>query len=370
MALTESAIGRIYAYCEGLQASDVHLSSAEPPRFRVQGNLETFAEFPAMDSESVDAIAMELGLTTLPIGCPDGTERVRKELFSRGSIDGAVTSPTGVRYRFNIFRENGGTAIALRRLESELKSLDELGLPARLADFCDLADGLVLVTGPAGSGKSTTLATLMDIINGTRRAHIVTVEDPVEYVHSSRLSLVHQRQIGRDARTFSEALVSALRQDPDVILLGEARDLDTIRTAITAAETGHLVFATMHAGDAAGAIERLAGVFPAEEQTSIRHQLALVLRGVIAQRLLPGSGSKRVAAVELLVNTTGVANLIATGRTAQICSALETGQSAGMIPLDAALADLVRRGEISESTAMASSHRPESFAKRLHQMRG
>lgn len=370
MALTAGALERIYAYCEGLQASDVHLSSGESPRFRVQGRLETYPEFPAMDGEGVDDIAMELGLSTLPAGCPDGTERIRRELFAKGSIDGAVTSPSGARYRFNIFRESDSTAVALRRLESSSRSLAELGLPAGLAAFCKLTDGLILVTGPTGSGKSTTLASLIDTINSTRQAHIITIEDPVEYVHESRLSLVHQRQIGRDARSFNEALVSALRQDPDVILVGEVRELETIRTALTAAETGHLVFATMHAGDAAGAIERLVGVFPADEQASVRHQLALVLRGVIAQHLLPGSLSKRVAAVELLVNTTGVANLIATGRTAQIYSALETGQGAGMIPLDRALADLARRGEISEATALAAAHQPETFAKRLHGARG
>lgn len=369
MALTNPVLERLFAYCEGLGASDIHLGADLRARFRVQGKLEEYPEFPVFDTQGVDALAMHLGLATLPIGSADGTERIRTTLFAKGSIDGAVTSATGVRFRFNIFRESGRTAVALRRLDSEFLPLETLGIPAKVADFCHCRDGLVIVTGSAGSGKSTTLATLVDRINRTRKGNIITIEDPVEHIHKSQLSIVRQRQIGRDAVSFRSALVEALRQDPDVILLGEIRELETIRTAITAAETGHLVFATLHAGDAAGAIERLAGVFPAEEQTGIRHQLALVLRGVLAQQLLPSTtAGERVAACELLVNTTGVANLIATGRTQQIYSAIETGSAAGMLSMDASLASLVRRGKITELTAIASSRNPDIMAKRLEKL--
>ncbi|MBR1871152.1 MAG: PilT/PilU family type 4a pilus ATPase [Kiritimatiellae bacterium] len=366
MALNNLLLERLFAYCEGLSASDIHLGAGVKPRFRVQGRLEECGEFPALDSEMVDAAAMTLGLTTLPVGSPDGAERIRMHLLERGAMDGAITSPTGARYRFNIYRENSRTAVALRRLDSGFLPLEKLGIPLRMENFCSCRDGLVLVTGPAGSGKSTTLATLIDRINRTRKGHIITIEDPVEHLHESKLSLVRQRQIGRDAASFHAALVEALRQDPDVILMGELRELATIRTAITAAETGHLVFATLHAGDAAGAVERITGVFPAEEQTGIRQQLALVLRGILAQRLLPGvAEGSRIAACELLVNTTGIANIIATGRTTQIYSAIETGAKDGMVTLEASLAELVGKGKITVRTALAAARSPENLAKRL-----
>lgn len=356
---------KLFAQCEVTKASDIHLACGIVPRFRMQGLLVPHPAFAALNEEQVDAVAMELGLETLPLGCPDGTERVRLTLLREGSIDGAITSPGGFRYRFNLFREAGRTAVALRRLDAGFRSLEVLGLPARLADFCACTDGLVIVTGPTGSGKSTTLATLIDTINQTRPGHIITVEDPIEYVHASRTCLVNQRQIGRDAKSFNDALVEALRQDPDVILVGEIRDLATIRTAITAAETGHLVFATLHAGDCAGAVERLVSVFPADEQTAIRHQLALVLRGIFAQHLLPSISGGRAAACELLVNTTAIANLIATGRSAQIYSAMETGQKLGMMTLDQSLADLLVKGRIGENAAVSLSRNPETLRRRV-----
>lgn len=364
MALS-ALLNGIFATCESLNASDVHLACGFVPRFRLQGALVPYPGFEALGSEKVDAIAMEMGLETLPVGCPDGMERVRMTLLRDGAIDGAITSSSGVRYRFNIFREAGRTAVALRRLDSGFRTLEELGLPAQLERFCTYTDGLVIVTGPTGSGKSTTLATLIDRINQTRAGHIITVEDPVEYLHVSSRCLVSQRQVGRDVRSFGDALVEALRQDPDVILVGEIRDLKTMRTAITAAETGHLVFATLHAGDCAGAIERLVSVFPPEEQNGIRHQVALVLRGIFAQRLVPSPAGGRVAVCELLVNTTAVANLIATGRSAQIYSALETGVPLGMLPLDQSLAELLAAGKIAEEVAHALSHNPETLRRRL-----
>ena len=357
----------LFAHCVELGASDVHLSVDEPPRFRIQGRLAPRPEFPPFDARTVDDIAMELGLYTLPLGCPDGTELVRKTLVRDGAIDGAVTAPDGHRYRFNIFRQQNRTSVALRRLDSAFRSLPELGLPPRIADFCQERDGLVVVTGPTGSGKSTTLATLIDCINSTREGFIVTIEDPIEFEHASKRSLVNQRQVGRDARSFNDALVEAMRQDPDVILVGEIREVETVRTALRAAETGHLVFTTLHAGDCAGAIERIISVFPADEQNSVRRQLAMVLRGIIAQHLLVSAdGARRHAVVEVLVNTTGVASLIATGRTMQIGSAIETGANAGLRSLEESLAELLFEGAITENDAFLLTRNPEVLERRVY----
>jgi twitching motility protein PilT len=313
----------------------------------------------------VDALATELGLFTLPAGCPDGTERIRMTLMREGSLDGAFAGPAGMRYRFNVYRESDRHAIAVRRLDSTFRSFAELGLPPRLADFCGETDGLVIVTGPTGSGKSTTLATMIDAINRKRAGHIVTIEDPIEFVHAPKTCMVSQRQVGRDVKSFNDAIVEAMRQDPDVILVGETRDLATVRAALRAAETGHLVFTTLHAGDCAGALERLVSVFPAEEQNSARHQLALVLRGVFAQHLLASPDGSRHPACELLVNTPACANVIATGRPAQIYSIIETGGQQGMKTLDQSLAELLAAGRIDERTACALSRNPETLKGRL-----
>ena len=356
----------ILARCDDLGASDVHLGWDERPRYRVQGRLRPDADSAVLARDVVDALAMELGLHTLPRGCPDGTERIRLTLMREGAIDGAVDAPNGARFRFNVFREAERHAVALRRLSSDFRTLEELSLPPRLGDFTGFRDGLVIVTGPTGSGKSTTLATLIDSINRTREDHIITIEDPIEYVHRSALGLVRQRQVGRDAKSFNDALVEAMRQDPDVILVGEIRDIDTIRTALRAAETGHLVFTTLHAGDCAGAIERMVSVFPADEQTGARHQLALALRGIVAQHLLADArNGGRCPATEILVNTTAIANLIATGRTAQIYSQIETGALHGMRTLEQSLAELVVSGRIDENTAFAVTRNPQMLKARL-----
>ncbi len=356
----------LFARCEELGASDIHISAGYAPRLRVMGELLPLEDYRLFDEKAVDLIAMELGLTTLPLGCPDGSERIRYTLLKEGSLDGAVSSPSHARYRFNVFREMNRHAIALRRLDMTFRDFCNLGLPRRLEDFCNEKEGLVIVSGPTGSGKSTTLATMVNRINQTKKGHIVTIEDPVEFIHDSYKCLVRQRQVGRDAKSFNDALVEALRQDPDVILVGEMRDVDTMRTALRAAETGHLVFSTLHAGDAAGAIERMISVFPAEEQSSARHQLALVLRGVFAQHLLPTvDGQGRVPAVELLVNNSAVANLIATGRSQQLYSLIETGGKYGMCTLDNSLASLVKRGLVSECVAMGLTKNPEILKRRI-----
>jgi twitching motility protein PilT len=313
----------------------------------------------------------------LPLGA------ARESLNEIGSCDGAVSAPDGTRFRINVYRRRDTLSVALRRLDDQFRSLSELGLPESLYELCDLAGGLVIVGGPTGSGKSTTLATLIDRINATHRAHIITIEDPIEYLHESKMSLVNQRQVGTDARSFDDALVASLRQDPDVILVGEIRDLNTIRTAITAAETGHLVFTTVHAGDCVGVIERLVSVFPAEEQTGVRRQLALVLQAVVVQQLLVVDGTlkaqkaesgrrSRVVASEILRNTPAVANLIATGKSPQIYSSMESGTAAGMQTFEQDLARLWVNGLLSEATARTLARSPgvlEDRAQRLRQGR-
>ena len=306
----------------------------------------------------------------------------RRPLETTGSLDGAMTGTDGTRYRFNIFRRQGTLSISIRRLEDRFRTLAELGFSDSLYRLCDLPDGLIVVAGPTGAGKSTTLATLLDRINRTRPCHMVTIEDPIEYIHAPLKALVNQRQIGRDASSFYDALVASLRQDPDVILVGEIRDLNTIRTAIAAAETGHLVFTTVHAGDCVGTIERLVSVFPADEQDGIRRQLALVLRAIMTQHLVVADGylhpqpgrrwsptrwrwtgivprrRSRIVTSEVLMVTPAVGNLIATAKSNQIVSAMESGAAAGMQTLEQDLARLWVSGQISET--YGRGHGPQS----------
>jgi twitching motility protein PilT len=291
-----------------------------------------------------------------------------------GDVNGAAAWD-GVRFRYNVYRRGQQECLAVRLLEARVKPLGELGLPESLYGLCELGDGLVMVAGPTGSGKSMTLAALVDRINRTQSVHVVTIEDPVEYVHAAGKGLVNQREVGKDCGSFHEALVAALRQDPDVILVGEVRELETMRVAMTAAETGHLVFTTVHAGDCAGAVERWASVFPANEQEGVRRQLSLVLRAVVAQHLLPADGAgsgatltgrrRRVVACEVLRVNAAVANLVATGRSAQVYSAMEVGQGLGMQTLDQDLARLVATGKVLESTAITLARNPAVFRERV-----
>lgn len=367
---TFSKLDSIFEACESTGASDIHIASGQPLWLRRDGRLSSLGD-KALDGASVNLIAALLSTSVFRLTEDNPVAVTMAALEERGSIDGAFSSSRGVRYRFNIFMEGMGTAIAIRRLDNKFRSLESLGLPQNLADLCDCRDGLVVVTGPTGSGKSTTLATLIDYINQSRDGHIVTIEDPIEYLHKSSRCLVNQRQVGRDALGFNEALVESLRQDPDVILVGEIREIETIRTAITAAETGHLVFTTLHAGDSAGAVERLVSVFPADEQPGIRHQLAMVLRGIFAQHLLrTKDGEGRVPAYELLISNPAVANIIATGRSSQLYSAIETGRASGMCTLDQSLVELVTAGRIDLRTAHAITHNPDGLNKRLARYEG
>ena len=358
--------------CVRLNASDVHLSPGLAPHFRHQGGLAPHSSLPPLTAEDIWVMATELLTGTRLAGQPAAT--LDEAFGTRGAVDGAITSADGIRYRYNIFRSQNHASIAIRRLEDRFRTLAELGLPESLYDLCNYRDGLVVISGPTGSGKSTTIGTLIDRINQTRDGHIITIEDPIEYLHKHARSVVHQRQVGLDAPGFNEALVDSLRQDPDVILVGEIRDLDTIRTAIIAAETGHLVFTTLHAGDCVGAVERLVSVFPSDEQDSIRRQLSLTLRAVVAQRLLQrlnptteelASGLPCVVASEILLVTAAVANLIAIGRSAQIYSTIETGLSHGMRTLEQDLAHLCMTGQISEAAALAMARSPSTVKERI-----
>lgn len=333
--------------------------------------------FPAENIANVDAVQMHAFVCHLA----EGTNLMNYE--ATGSLDGAISSAAGVRFRFNIYRRQNTHAIALRRLEDKLHSLADLGLSEQLYEVCDDTHGLVVVSGPTGSGKSTTLAAFLDRINQTRRTHIITIEDPIEYLHPPRKALVNQRQIGTDASSFNDALVAAMRQDPDVILVGEIRDLNTIRTAITAAETGHLVFTTVHAGSCIGTIERLVSVFPADEQPGVRQQLALVMRWIIAQQLVIADGPKitdkteahgissrrRVVASEVLKNTDAVANLISSGKSSQIVSAMEAGGALGMKTMEHDLARLWNEGYLTEASASRLSRNADIMRERAERQR-
>jgi twitching motility protein PilT len=266
----------------------------------------------------------------------------------------------------NAYFQRGAIGAAFRLIPFGLTSIDDLGLPPIVHELARKPRGFVLVTGPTGSGKSTSLAAMIDEINRTREEHIMTIEDPIEFLHSHKRCIVNQRELGSDAQSFADALKAALRQDPDVILVGEMRDLETIGTALTAAETGHLVFATLHTQDAAQTIDRVIDVFPAHQQSQVRVQLSVALQGIITQQLLPSSdGTGRVAATEVLVPTPGIRNLIREGKTHQIYSALQTGSAAGMQTMDASLASLVREGKVRRALAESRSSTPEELRRLL-----
>ncbi len=295
------------------------------------------------------------------------TELVPQESLERFDIDKeidfSICSANEIRFRGNAFHQKGNPAVALRAIPLAIPTTSDLGLPEPLVRLADLPQGFVLVTGPTGAGKSTTLASLVDYINANRKCHILTIEDPIEYVHSHRQSVVSQREIGQDAMSFARALRSALREDPDVLLVGEMRDPESIATALTIAETGHLVFATLHTNDTAQAIDRIVDVFPAEAQQQIRVQLSTSLAGIAAQRLLPKVGGGLVAAFEVLIATPAVRNLIKDGKSNQLRNVILTGQEHGMQTLESSLGALVREGLISLDDALARSTFPADVTR-------
>ncbi|MCC2686633.1 MAG: type pili twitching motility protein PilT [Paenibacillaceae bacterium] len=322
------------------RASDIHITVASPVMFRVHGNLKPAGDQPLTPADTLD-LARQL-MTT----------EQYESFLERGDLDFSYGIPDVSRFRVNAFKQRGQASLTIRLIPSQIPHLEKLGLPPIAVDFAKKPQGLLLVTGPTGSGKSTTLAAIIDYINRTRNDHIITLEDPIEFVHSHKSCIVNQREIGVDTESFASGLRAALRQDPDVVLVGEMRDLETISTAITAAETGHLVFGTLHTADAPQTIDRVIDVFPPEAQQQIRVQLGSVLLGVMAQRLLPTvDGNGRVAAIEVLVNTPAVANLIRTEKVHQIRSVMQTGKAQGMITMDNALRELLQQRIITMEAA-------------------
>jgi twitching motility protein PilT len=321
-------------------ASDLHLASGAPPYLRLHGEMEKL-EMPELTSEQIQALVFEII-----------SDKHKKMFIENWELDCSYSAEGVGRFRCNIFMQRKGMGAVFRVIPEKIKTVEELGLPQALLDLVNVPKGLICVTGPTGSGKSTTLATLINHINLTQQAHILTVEDPIEFVHPNIKSLVNQREVGGHTKSFANALKAALREDPDIILVGEMRDLETIQLALTAAETGHLVFGTLHTNNAHKTVDRIIDVFPETRQAQIRVMLSESLRGVIAQSLLPRADKPgRVAAIEVMVNTKATGNLIREGKTFQIPSAMQTGRRDGMITYESAIEDLLKRGLISKKVA-------------------
>jgi twitching motility protein PilT len=336
-------------------ASDLHLTAGVPPTLRQRGRLIALENYPKLTPEDTREFVYSI-LTT----------EQRRRLETDLQLDFAYVVPGKARFRVNAFFQRGAVAAAFRLIPSEIVPIDALGLPAVVHEMTRRPRGIVLVTGPTGSGKSTTLAAMIDEINQTRDEHIVTIEDPIEFVHAHKRCIINQRELGNDATSFAAALKAALRQDPDVILVGEMRDLDTISTALTAAETGHLVFGTLHTQDAPQTIDRVIDVFPPTQQAQIRVQLSVTLQGVVTQQLLPtADGAGRCVACEVLVPTPAVRNLIREGKIHQIPSIIQTGAAQGMQSMDSALATLVRAGTITQEVAESRSSTRDELRRLL-----
>ena len=340
-------------------ASDLHITVDSPPMLRIHGELSPACE-QKLSSEDTERLMMNI------------LSDSQRELFRKErAIDLAYTLNGGdiqARFRVNAYYQKGHVAGAFRRLSNKILSLEELNLPNRLYDLCDIKDGLVLVTGATGSGKSTTLAALIDRINSTRPCHIITIEDPIEYIHRHKKSIVNQRELHSDVLSFVDGLKFALREDPDVILVGEMRDLETIKIALMAAETGHLVFSTLHTRNAISTIGRIIGVFPEQEQAQISHQLSLSLRLVISQILLRRTdGSGRIPAIEVMTVTPAISNLIRLRKDEQIRSLIETGAKEGMKTMDSSLIDLYKKSCISKEVIMRNASSLKGFERMLKQ---
>jgi len=317
-------------------ASDLHMVTGARPMLRVQGELRPI-DYAELTPDLANALLGEIL-----------TDAQKEEIEAQGDVDFAYEVPGVVRLRCNVYRQHRGIAGAFRLLPNRILSVEELGLPSHIKEFCDQVKGLVVVTGPPGSGKSTTLAALIDHINQTRRKHILTIEDPIEYIHPNTQSLVNQREVGRNARSFPRALRAALREDPNILLVGEMRDLETIHLALTAAETGQLVFGTLHTTSAPQTVDRIIDAFPADQQDQVRVMLSEGLRGVIAQKLIPrADGKGRLPVVEILVATKAIATLVRDRKTFQIPSLMQIGKKEGMQRLDEEIVRLVREGLVS-----------------------
>jgi twitching motility protein PilT len=338
-----------------LGASDLHLTSGSLPAVRLHGHIELLSDFPELNPDLVRQLLYRITTTE-----QQKVLELNKQLDFAHGIRGLA------RFRVNAYYQRESLAAAFRLIPTAIASLEQLGLPSSLHEFASKPRGLVLVTGPTGSGKSTTLAALIDEINRTRTDHIITIEDPIEFLHHHKRCIVNQREVGQDATGFAEALRGALRQDPDVILLGEMRDLETIATALTAAETGHLVFATLHTQTAPSTIDRIIDVFPAAQQDQVRMQLANSLQGIVTQTLLPTTdGTGRVAALEILLLDDAIRNLIRQGKIEQVYSYMQTGTRRGMQTMEQSLTELVQKNVITVTEAVNRSSRPEALVSAL-----
>lgn len=340
------------------RASDLHVTAKATPMVRVDGGLRAVPNTEVWDKEKVEAALRSI------------MSEHQQAIFEENlELDFAYTLSENSRFRVNIYRQRNSMGAAFRLIPTEIKSLASLGVPEKIGKFAQLARGLVLVTGPTGSGKSTTLAALIDIVNSTRADHIVTVEDPIEFLHNNKMAVINQREVGGDTHSFNNALKHVLRQDPDVILIGELRDLETISVALTAAETGHLVFATLHTQDAAQTVDRVIDVFPPHQQGQVRAQLAATLQGVVCQTLVKKvGGGGRAVATEVLITTPAISNLIREGKTYQIHSSLQAGRDLGMHTLDQHLADLVNAGQISHAAAYEKAHDIEDLKQLIQRL--
>lgn len=342
-------ITELLAFSAKNGASDLHLSAGLPPMIRVDGDVRRI-KLPAMEHKEVHALIYDIM-----------NDKQRKDFEEFLETDFSFEVPGVARFRVNAFNQNRGAGAVFRTIPSKVLTMDELGMGEVFRKISDFPRGLVLVTGPTGSGKSTTLAAMLDYINDSRQEHILTIEDPIEFVHSSKKCLVNQREVHRDTLGFSEALRSALREDPDIILVGELRDLETIRLALTAAETGHLVFGTLHTTSAAKTIDRVVDVFPAEEKAMVRSMLSESLQAVVAQTLLRKSGGGRVAAHEIMIGTPAIRNLVREDKIAQMYSAIQTGGGLGMQTLDQCLKALVQKGIVSRESAREKAKNKNDF---------
>ena len=334
-----------------MQGSDLHLTAGSPPVVRVHGELTIVNDYPLLTPRALQGMVYAI----LP-------QKLRERFEQELELDMSYSLPGRARFRVNVFMQRDAVGAVFRVIPFEIMSIEDLGLPTVVADLARFPRGFVVVTGPTGSGKSTTLAAMVDVVNRERAGHIMTVEDPIEFLHKHKTCIVNQREIGADTHSFSQALKHVLRQDPDVILVGEMRDLETIGTAITAAETGHLVFATLHTQDAPQTIDRIIDVFPPHQQQQVRVQLSTTLQGVVTQQLLPtADGHGRVAAIEVMIATPAIRNLVREGKVHQIYSAMQAGGRYGMQTMDMALAQHVKAGRISQQMAFERCHDPEEL---------
>lgn len=343
-------ITELLAFSVQHDASDLHLSTGTPPSIRVDGDIRKL-NIPAFDAKDVNGLVYDIM-----------NDRQRKEYEENLEVDFSFEVPNLARFRVNAFNQNRGPAAVFRTIPSKILSLDDLGCPDIFREISDTPRGLVLVTGPTGSGKSTTLAAMVDYINDNKNDHILTIEDPIEFVHENKKCLINQREVHRDTLSFEAALRSALREDPDVILVGEMRDLETIRLAMTAAETGHLVFGTLHTTSAPKTIDRIIDVFPGEEKSMVRSMLSESLRAVISQTLIKRVGGGRVAAHEIMIGVPAIRNLIREDKIAQMYSAIQTGMQHGMQTMDQCLQNLVNRGMITKQDAMEKAVDKNQFS--------